>query len=293
MSLTLDPSRAAQAFLNPPGVPRIDFTQPAGAGALSSPDSVTWRVFKNPLALMIGGVTAVLLELAEPRVRTGVWEHTTFRTDPVGRMRRTGLAAMATVYAPAETARAMIAGISRRHARVAGVTPEGAPYSAADPALLDWVQATASFGFLEAYCAYAAPLPPEEKDRFYAEAQPAAALYGATAAPRSVAEMEAMFQRFAPLLQPHPIVFEFLDIFAKAQIGAPPGFQRLAAKAGVALLPDWARAQLGLGRAFDVPMGARTMLRLLGAAADRFVLKDAPPAQACQRMGLAADYLYR
>ena len=60
-----------------------DFLRPAGEAALVSADSVSWRVFKNPLSLFIGGVTAVIMELAEPRVRTGVWEHTTFRVDPV------------------------------------------------------------------------------------------------------------------------------------------------------------------------------------------------------------------
>ena len=293
MPASLSPSHIARDFLTPPGAPRIDFTQPAGASALAATGSVTWRVFKNPIALMIGGVTAVLLELAEPRVRTGVWEHTMFRTDPVGRMRRTGLAAMATVYAPAETARAMIEGISRRHARVTGVTPCGKPYSAADPVLLDWVQATASFGFLEAYCAFAHALSSEERDCFYAEAQVAAALYGATGAPRSCAEMDAMLTRFEPLLEPHPIIIEFFEIFSKAKIGAPPGFQRLAAKAGVSLLPPWARAKLGLGKDYDLPFGGRTFLKALGAAGERIVLKDAPPAQACMRMGLRAEELYR
>ena len=51
-----------------------DFLRPAGEAALVSPDSVSWRVFKNPLSLFIGGVAAVIMELAEPRVRTGVWE---------------------------------------------------------------------------------------------------------------------------------------------------------------------------------------------------------------------------
>jgi len=55
-----------------------DFLRPSGEAALVSPDSVSWRVFKNPLSLFIGGVAAVIMELAEPRVRTGVWEHTTF-----------------------------------------------------------------------------------------------------------------------------------------------------------------------------------------------------------------------
>ncbi len=73
----------------PPGMPPVDFAAPAGAPALFAPDSVSWRVMKNPVALIVGGLAAVILELAEPRVRTGVWEHTSFRRDPETRMRRT------------------------------------------------------------------------------------------------------------------------------------------------------------------------------------------------------------
>ena len=49
--------------------PRVDFEQPAGEPALVGPDSVSWQVFRNPVALFVGGIAAVLLELAEPRVR--------------------------------------------------------------------------------------------------------------------------------------------------------------------------------------------------------------------------------
>ncbi len=45
------------------------------------------------------------MELAEPRVRNGVWERTTFRADPIRRLRRTGLAAMVTVYGAAQHGR--------------------------------------------------------------------------------------------------------------------------------------------------------------------------------------------
>src|SRR4029077_1396180 len=48
----------------------VDFLRPVGEAALVSPDSISWRVFKNPLSLFIGGVAAVIMELAEPRVRT-------------------------------------------------------------------------------------------------------------------------------------------------------------------------------------------------------------------------------
>jgi uncharacterized protein (DUF2236 family) len=41
-----------------------DFLRPAGESALVSPDSVSWRVFKNQLSLFIGGVAAVILQLA-------------------------------------------------------------------------------------------------------------------------------------------------------------------------------------------------------------------------------------
>ena len=151
------------------GSSSVDFSRPTGETALVSPNSVSWRVFKNPLSLFIGGFTAVIMELAEPRVRTGVWEHTTFRVNPIRRLRRTGLAAMVTVYGARSTAEAMIARVRRMHDRVAGTTPSGEPYCANDPELLNWVQGTAAYGFLQAYHAYVRPLSLSERNCYYAE----------------------------------------------------------------------------------------------------------------------------
>ena len=119
------------------------FAQPEGEPALVPADSVSWRIFKNPVALFVGGVAAVILELAEPSVRTGVWEHSGFRRDPVRRLERTGMAAMVTVYGARSVAEAMIADVVRLHDRVTGATPAGEPYRANDVRLLTWVQATA------------------------------------------------------------------------------------------------------------------------------------------------------
>src|ERR1700677_5269925 len=116
---------AAGAFLNPRQGPAIDFSKPPGEAALVGPHSVSWRIFKNPIALFVGGLAAVILELAEPAVRTGVWEHSSFRTDPVRRLQRTGLAAMVTVYGARSIAEPMIARVVRMHARVAGETACG------------------------------------------------------------------------------------------------------------------------------------------------------------------------
>ena len=284
-----------QGLYQPEGKPRVDFREPVGEPALTAPDSVSWRVFKNPVSLFIGGVTAVILELAEPRVRTGVWEHSSFRSDPLPRLKRTGLAAMVTVYGARSTAEKMIAGVRRMHDKVTGDTPAGVAYGANDVELLNWVQATASFGFMEAYHAYAWPLSDADRDRFYAEAAPAAALYGAVGAPASVADWEAQLAAMLPGLERHAIVFEFLDLMRKTAILPGPlrGLQGALIRAAVAITPAAVREVVGLGPAWDLGAVEGRLVRLAGAAADRIPVKGTPAVEACQRMGLAADYLYK
>jgi uncharacterized protein (DUF2236 family) len=272
---------------------KIDFARPAGEPALLAPDSVSWRVFKNPLSVFIGGVTAVIMELAEPRVRAGVWDHTTFRSDPVRRLRRTGLAAMVTIYGPRSTAEAMIARVRRKHDAVTGVTPAGEAYRANDVALLDWVHATAAFGFLQAYHGYVRPLARDARDRFCAEGVHAAALYGATGAPRNEAELMKMFGATAERLDRSDIIFEFLAIMRTAPVLPLPlrPLQHMLVRAAVELVPRWLTMKLGLEghglRGFEAEL-----VRQAGALADRIVIEASPAVQACRRMGLPADYLY-
>jgi uncharacterized protein (DUF2236 family) len=285
--------RLAADLLTPPGAP-VDFTAPPGEPALVQPDSVSWRVFRNPVTLFIGGVAAVLLELGEPRVRHGVWDHSGFKVDPVLRLRRTALAATVTVYGPESAARAMIAGVNRLHARIEGRTSAGLAYRADDPDLLDWVQATASWGFLEAKAAYAGPIGPAERDLYYGEAVPAAALYGATGAPRSQAELLALFERMAPTLEPSATLAEFLAIMRRAPIlpAAARPFQRLLVAAAVDLLPPRLAARIGLSRP-PLPRWQRAIVAAAARAADRLPLAGSPPVQSSLRLGLPPDFLYR
>ena len=275
---------ATRALFDPGDRFSIDFLRPAGEAALVSPDSVSWRVFKNPLSLFIGGVTAVIMELAEPRVRTGVWEHTTFRLDPIRRLRRTGLAAMVTIYGARSTAEPMIARIRRMHEMVAGTTVSGEAYRANDSELLNWVHGTAAYGFLQAYHMYVQPLSSSERDRYYAEGVPAASLYGTTGAPTSEVELEMLFHAMAGRLERSDIVFEFLTIMRSAAI-LPlllrPA-QDLLVRAGVDLTPDWVRTILGLNGHGLHPWEAE-VIRQAGAFADRLVLGSNPAVQACGR----------
>jgi len=285
----------AKAYLDDGQLSRVDFSTPAGEPALVGADSVSWRIFKNPVSLFVGGVTAVILEFTEPRVRTGVWEHSTFRTDPVRRLKRTGLAAMVTVYGARSVATRMIAGVGRMHARVAGATPSGEAYAASDPELLNWVQATASFGFLEAYSAYVSPLTNEDRDRAYGEARTAGALYGATGAPGSLAAQQSLFAEMTPRFERSDIVFEFLDIMRKAPALPQPAqlAQGMLVRAAVEITPAPVREILGLGSKFGLRSVERRLVKKLGRRADRLWLRSSPPVQACQRLGLPPDYLYR
>ena len=224
------------------------------------------------------------MELAEPRVRTGVWEHTNFRVDPIRRLRRTGFAAMVTIYGARSMAEAMIARIRRMHDMVAGTTPSGEAYCANDPELLTWVQGTAAYGFLQAYHAYVQPLSLSERDCYYAEGISAAALYGATSAPRSEADLEMLFQATAGRLERSDIVFEFLTIMRSTPFLPLPlrPVQHLLVRAAIDLTPRWLRMILGLNAHGLHRLGGR------GGPAGRRIC--GPPCSGIQpsRTGLSA-----
>lgn len=287
--------RAVTIMLEPGEGMAVDFGSPVGEPALLRPESISWRVFRNPVSLFVGGVAAVILELAEPRVRSGVWDQGGFRQAPVQRLQRTGLAAMVTVYGPHSQAEVMISGIRRLHERVRGKTPAGQVYRASEPELLDWVQATASFGFVEAYHRYVRPLSAGERDRAFAEAAVAAHLYGASGAPRSEAELNALFARMAGSLERSATIFEFLDIVGRAPV-LPRGLrflQPLLVRAAVELVPAPVRRILDLGPRHGLRPGQRLLMRAIGRLADRLLLRSHPAVQACRRLGLPDDYLLR
>ncbi|WP_123069216.1 oxygenase MpaB family protein [Massilia aurea] len=276
---------AVRDLMQPPAGMAFDFSQPAGEAALAPHDGVSWRVFANPIGLFVGGVTAVLLELAEPSVRSGVWDHSSFQRDPGTRLRRTGFAAMMTVYGPRSAAEKMIAHVVRMHGRVKGTTPDGVAYQANDPRLLDWVQATASFGFTEAYHRYVRSLSAQEKDAAFAESEPAARLYGATGAPGSWKEWEALLAQTAPALEGSEILADFMRIMGEAPILPAPlrPLQRLLVRAAVEITPEPVRSLPQL-RGRGLRFGEATLVRALARGAALAPLGDTPQAQAARRV---------
>jgi uncharacterized protein (DUF2236 family) len=94
------------------------------------------------------------------------------------------------------------------------------------------------------------------------------------------------------------VLLEFLRVVRDAPVFPAPlrPAQRLLVRATVDLVPGWARRRFGLGPAQSLPVWERPLVRSLdslGVLADRIVLRDGPAAQACLRLGLPADHLYR
>jgi uncharacterized protein (DUF2236 family) len=283
--------RRMARLVYPPGTQPEDFLQPPGEAALLAPDSLSCRIFANPVAMFVGGVAAVLLELAEPRVRSGVWEHTMFREQPLLRLQRTGYAAMMTVFGARSRTEAMIRRINAGHGRIAGRTPAGVAYQASDVDLLTWVHATATFGFLQAYVACVRPVAAGARDAYYAENQPSAHLYGVQSPPGSERELEALLERMRPLLEPSPIVLEFLAIMRTVPLLPRPlrAVQPLLLAAAVQTLPADIRQRLGLdGPTWRLGPWQWRLVRAMGRAADHLGLPSLPAQLARRRLAAPA-----
>ena len=270
-----------------------NFLEPAGDPGVLGPESVAWRVHANPVSLGLGAVAAVILELAEPSVRAGVWDHPTFKMDPIGRRERTIGAAMAVTYGPRALAQKTFDRVTALHRRVAGLNHLGEPYQAMQQPLLVWVHVTAHWGFLQAYLRYVDPgLARSEQDRYYREVAAVGRGYGIEVdVPTSVAEVEACLAATRPRLYANDTVQEFLRIAADS---APTALQRALRRrlvhAAIGLLPIELREAVGLSGQ-PAPASPGLVRGIVMVAALIVRQGDGPAQQACRRMGVSTRCL--
>lgn len=212
-------------------------------------DSIAWRVHGDVASMMVGGVAALLLQMLQPAALAGVWDHSNFRADMLGRLRRTARFIALTTYASRPDAEAAIARVRAIHARVTGTLPDGTPYRADDPRLLAWVHVTESLCFLGAWIRYGEPaMTALDQDRYFAEVAQVGLALGADPVPRSRAEAEALIAAFRRELRSdartRAVARIVLDQPMHSLVTAP--FQALTFRAAVDLLPGWARRMHGL-----------------------------------------------
>ncbi len=194
--------------------------------------------------MMVGGIAGLLLQMLHPAVLAGVWDHSNFRTDMHGRLRRTARFIALTTYGSRAEAEAMIARIRTIHDHVRGVLPDGTPYAANDPALLAWVHLTETTSFLDAWISYAEPdMPLADQDRYFAEMARIAAALGADPIPHSRAEARHLLAAMRPRLQCDARTREAARLLltqrAPSLLAEP--LRALTIQAAIDLLPPWAR----------------------------------------------------
>ncbi|MGK9045777.1 DUF2236 domain-containing protein [Stutzerimonas chloritidismutans] len=227
----------------------VDYENPPGDPGLFGPESVCWRVHGDFTSMMVGGISALLLQALHPLALSGVWDHSNFREDLLGRLRRTGQFISATTFGSHADADRLIERVKRIHAGVSGTAPDGRPYAASDPDLLTWVHVAEVSSFLKSHLRYLNPdLPAAEQDRYYAEVALIAERLGAGDVPRSRAQIEAYLERTSPQLRSDERALEILQILRTAPAPSPllRPFGTLMLHAGVELLPEWAQEMLGL-----------------------------------------------
>jgi uncharacterized protein (DUF2236 family) len=158
--------------------------------------SVSWRVNAEPVAFL-GGGRALLLQVAHPKVAAGVEQHSTYATDPWGRLFRTVDVMAKLAFGSPEVSAAQAQLLERMHRRVNGVTEDGELYSALDADLLLWVWATLSDTALLMYESVRRPLSPEKRARYYEESKLVAHACGVPPelCPRTLDDFGAYFGR--------------------------------------------------------------------------------------------------
>ncbi|WP_323960171.1 DUF2236 domain-containing protein [Arthrobacter sp. JZ12] len=214
-----------------------------------APGSAVWSVHSS-MTPTVGGIRALLLQALHPGAMAGVYAHSNFREDPLGRLANTIRWIFTVTYGSTDAARGASDWVRKLHQKVTG-TYTGAdgvehPYSANDPLLLRWVHLAFTDSFLAAHQRYGLRFPggPDEYVRQWAVA---GGLMGVEDPPRSVAELRAQLAAYDDELTSNEQVQDAL-----AYIRRPPlprsqrlGYRVLFAGA-VATLTPRQRELLGL-----------------------------------------------
>ena len=144
---------------------------------------------------------------------------------------------------------AAMANVRAIHEHVMGTAPDGRPYAASDPHLLTWVHVAEVYAFLRAYELYGErSLGLAARDGYVTDMALIAAELGVPDPPRTEAEVIAAIARYRPELAGTAQAREaarFLLREPPLPLVLRPIYAGLTA-AAVALLPSWARHELGL-----------------------------------------------
>ena len=267
---------------------QLDMENPKGDPGLFGPQAVCWQVHGDFPSMLIGGICALMLQMLHPRVLAGVWDHSNFREDMLGRLRRTGQFISGTTFGSTHDANWLIDKVRGIHSQISGTAPDGSVYAADDPALLTWVHVAEVSSFMAAHLRYLNPeLSSADQDRYYAETALVAERLGARDVPRSAEQIARYLDDMRPHLVCDERTHEVLRILrnapAPSRMAKPMG--NLMMQAGIELMPEWASAM------FDIQLSGfkRGMIRAgvnRTAPILRWAVRNASVHRARRRMGV-------
>ncbi|RSV93471.1 oxygenase MpaB family protein [Klebsiella aerogenes] len=227
----------------------IDFENPKGEPGLFGPRSAIWQVHGDFTSMLCGGISALLLQMLHPLALAGVWDHSRFREDIFGRLRRTSQFISATTFGTTDDAERLIAKVQGIHQRISGVTPDGRPYRASDPALLTWVHVAECSSFMASHLRYKRTIvTAARQEQYYREAAEVARRLGAEDIPETPRQVAEYLQDMRPQLRCDERTQEVAQVLLTTRLpgrlSQPVG--RLMMVAGIDLLPDWAQQMLAI-----------------------------------------------
>ena len=199
--------------------------------------------------MMCGGISALLLQMLHPSALAGILDHSNFREDIFGRLRRTCQFIFTTTFGTARDAERLITRIKFIHDRVKGTGPDGLVYTANDPDLLTWVHVAECSSFMASYLRYQRTIFSHERQvQYYRETASIAAKLGARNIPTTPEDIADYLQDKRSQLRYDDNTREVAQVLLTAK---PPGFLghqvgRIMTNAGVDLLPCWAQEMIGL-----------------------------------------------
>lgn len=225
------------------------YAEPIGDPGLLGPNAVAWKVHADFPSMLIGGISALMLQSLHPAAMAGVVEHSDYQSDPMKRFWRTASFIAVTTFGSTEQATQLINLVRKRHDQVNGVSADGTAYDANDPHLLRWVHVAEHWQFLQSYQRHSGRrLTESECNCYLAEVAGIAESLGANDLPVTTTEAKEYFNSIRHELRATPASLDTVD-FLLRRIQLPWHQRRvyaIAAQAAVDLLPYWARDLLCL-----------------------------------------------
>ena len=217
------------------------FKLPVVDPGLFGPQSVVWKVHADFSAMMVGGLSSLMIQALHPRALAAVWDHSNFREQLKARLGRTALFVASTTYGGMALATQSIQRVNAIHDKIEGIDLQGQPYKANEPDLLRWVHLIETVSFLNAYQHLALrPLSIADCNRYVVEMNKVGEMLGADNLPITLQDVQHAIGQYEPALTFDQRTRETLQSIENYSVGlTEKPFFALILQSSFDIMPLW------------------------------------------------------